>query len=37
MITPRPGPTTEGYKGGAAMRPFYGVDVQLLDPVTKVG
>jgi len=36
MITPRPGPTTEGYKGGAAMRPFYGVDVKLLDPITKV-
>ena len=37
MITPRPGPHPQGYKPGAAMSPFYGVDVALMDPDTKVG
>lgn len=35
MITPRPGPNLEGFKAGAAMRPFYGVQPILLDPETK--
>ena len=36
MITPRPGPDTDNLKPGAAMRPFYGVDVALMNPDTKV-
>jgi len=35
MITPRPGPHTDNFKPGAAMRPFYGVDVALMNPDTK--
>ena len=36
MVTPRPGPHTDNLKPGAAMRPFYGVEVALMDPDIKV-
>ena len=38
MIAPRPGPDSDltTLKPGAAMRPFFGVDIALMDPVNKV-
>ena len=38
MIAPRPGPNSDlsTLKPGAAMRPFFGVDIALMDPVHKV-
>ena len=39
MITPRPGLDPNNLnklKPGAAMKPFYGVDIALMDPETKV-